>query len=224
MRHKDGTYRWMLSRGMAMWDTAGHPSRMAGSQTDITERKRTEERLVYEALHDPLTGLPNRALLQERLARAMARAQRGADTRFAVLFLDLDHFKRVNDRLGHLLGDQQLIAVARRLEACLRPGDTVARFGGDEFAILLEDITDLSDVTGIAQRLQQHLGRPLRLDSHEVCTTASIGIALSATAYDRPEEILRDADVAMYRAKALGRACHVVFDTAMHARAVACPP
>ncbi len=188
------------------------------------ERRRAEEQLLYDAFHDALTGLPNRAVLRERLERAMAHAKRRKDYVFAVLFLDLDHFKSVNDNLGHMIGDQQLIAVARRLEACLRPGDTVARFGGDEFAILLDDITDISDATRIAQRLQENLARPLCLDGHDVCTTASIGIALSAAGYDRPEDLLRDADIAMYRAKALGRARHEVFDTAMHARAVARPP
>ena len=185
------------------------------------ERRRVEEQLLHEALHDELTGLPNRALLRARLEHAMARAKRRQDYLFAVLFLDLDHFKIVNDSLGHTIGDQQLIATARRLETCLRPGDTVARFGGDEFTILLDDITDISDAIRIAQRLQKHLKQPLRLDGHQVCTTASIGIALSATGYDRPEDLLRDADIAMYRAKALGRARHEVFDTAMHARAMA---
>jgi diguanylate cyclase (GGDEF)-like protein len=187
------------------------------------ERRRVEEQLIHDAFHDALTDLPNRVLLRERLERAMARAKRRKDYVFAVLFLDLDHFKSVNDSLGHLFGDQWLIAVARRLETCLRPGDTVARFGGDEFAILLDDITDISDATRIAQRLQQYLAQPLRLDGHDVCTTASIGIALSTAEYDRPEDLLCDADSAMYRAKALGRARHEVFDTAIHARAVARP-
>lgn len=221
MPHKDGTYRWMLSRGMAMRDMDGKAYRMVGSQIDITERKRAEEQLLHDAFHDTLTGLPNRAVLKERLERAIARAKRREDYVFAVLFLDLDHFKIVNDSLGHMIGDQQLIAVARRLETCLRPGDTVARFGGDEFAILVEEITDISDAIRIAQRLQQHLALPFRLDGRDVFTTASIGITLSATGYSRPEDLLRDADIAMYRAKALGRARHEVFDTAMHTRAVA---
>jgi diguanylate cyclase (GGDEF)-like protein/PAS domain S-box-containing protein len=220
MWHKDGTYRWILSRGIAVQDVKGNVYRMAGSQTDITERKRAEEQLLYDAFHDTLTGLPNRAVLMERLEQAIARTTRRT-TAFAVLFLDLDHFKIVNDSLGHRIGDQQLIAIARRLEACLRPGDTVARFGGDEFAVLLEDITDISDAIRLAQKLQIDLALPLYLDGHAVCTTASIGIALSTTGYDRPEDILRDADIAMYRAKALGRARHEIFDAAMHTRAVA---
>ena len=170
------------------------------------ERKRVEAQLLHDAFHDMLTGLPNRVLLRARLECAIARAKRRKDYLFAVLFLDLDHFKIVNDSLGHTIGDQQLIATAHRLEACLHPGDTVARFGGDEFTILLEDIMDISAAIRIAQRLQENVERPLRLNGHDVCTTVSIGIALSATGYDRPEDLLRDADIAMYRAKALGRA------------------
>jgi diguanylate cyclase (GGDEF)-like protein/PAS domain S-box-containing protein len=220
MLHQNGTYRWVLSRGLAVRDHTGNVTRMAGSQTDITERK----------VADGLTGLPNRILFMERLDRALERAKRHKDSMFAVLFLDLDRFKVINDSLGHDVGDQLLISLARRLETSLRSSDTVARLGGmpimarlggDEFTVLLDEIHNVSDATCIAERLQQQLAAPFTIGGHEVFTTASIGIALSATGYDRPEDILRDAETAMYRAKNRGKACHEVFDTAMYARAVA---
>ena len=220
MLHQDGTYRWVLSRGLAVRNAAGVVSRMAGSQTDITERK----------VVDALTGLPNRILFIERLRHALERSKRHKETRFAVLLLDFDRFKVVNDSLGHAVGDQLLIAIARRLEASLRASDTVARLGGaptmarlggDEFTILLDEISTVSEATCVAERLQQQLVTPFTLGGHEVFTSASIGIALSATGYERPEDILRDAETAMYRAKTHGKACHEVFDTAMYARAVA---
>jgi diguanylate cyclase (GGDEF)-like protein len=157
----------------------------------------------------------------DRLAGAVTRARRREDYLFAVLFLDIDRFKVVNDSLGHIVGDLLLIAIARRLEICLRPGDTVARLGGDEFAILLEDISDVSDSIRVAERIQKELQYPFNLSGYEVFATASIGIAPGSSSYERAEDILRDADTAMYRAKALGRSRHQVFDKAMHARAVA---
>ncbi len=219
--HKDGNYRWMLTRGIAVPDVAGRPSRMAGSQTDVSDRKIAEERLMHEAIHDVLTGLPNRALFVDLLARSIGRSKRRDNYQFAVLFLDLDRFKVVNDSLGHMIGDELLKALAQRLQGCSRPGDTVARLGGDEFTILLDDVNDINDATRVAERIQQELGRPFALGGQEVFTSVSTGIALSATGYDRPEDVLRDADLAMYRAKALGKARHEVFDKAMHARAVA---
>ncbi len=219
--HKDGDYRWMLTRGIAVPDFAGRPSRMAGSQTDVTDRKTAEERLMHEAIHDVLTGLPNRALFMDLLARSIGRAKRRDNYQFAVLFLDLDRFKIVNDSLGHMIGDELLKTISQRLYTCLRPGDTVARLGGDEFTILLDDVNDVNDATRVAERIQQELTRPFSLSGQEVFTSASLGIALSATGYDRPEDVLRDADLAMYRAKTLGKARHEVFDKAMHARAVA---
>ncbi|HEY9805475.1 MAG TPA: PAS domain S-box protein, partial [Candidatus Obscuribacterales bacterium] len=220
MRHHDGSYRWMLSRGLAVRDADQKVSRMAGSQTDVTERKHVEEQLLHDAFHDVLTGLPNRALFMDRLGLAIERSKRPGNSLFAVLFLDLDRFKVINDSLGHMIGDQLLIAIARRLEACLRGGDTVARLGGDEFTILLEDIVDVHDATRIASRIHQALQSPFNLQGQEVFTSVSIGITLSETGYDWPEDLLRDADTAMYRAKSLGRACHEVFDRTMHLRAV----
>lgn len=224
--HADGAYRWVLARGLRVLDEQGRPARVAGSLTDITDRKVAEEQLLRNAFYDGLTALPNRALFMDRLGRAIGRARRHTDYLFAVLFLDLDRFKVVNDSLGHLIGDQLLIAVAKRLESCLRPGDTAARLGGDEFTLLLDDIHDEQDVTRVAERLQSELAKPFILDGQEVFPSASIGIALSgspsrATAYERADDLLRDADTAMYRAKALGRGRHEVFDEGMHARAVA---
>jgi len=218
--HRDGSYRWVLCRGVAERDGRGQATRMAGSLTDISDRKWAEERLVHDALHDTLTGLPNRALFTTLLDRAVIRLKRRRDTRFAVLFLDVDRFKNVNDSLGHMVGDQLLIEVARRLGACVRPEDTVARLGGDEFTILLEDIHDSADAIQVAERIQAEFISPVLVGSHEVFTSASIGIALSDTHYLRPEEVLRDADTAMYRAKSRGRARHEVFDADMHHTAV----
>ncbi len=218
MLHKDGDYRWMLNRGVAVNDPYGKPIRLAGSQTDITERKMTTEQLVHQALYDPLTHLPNRALFVDLLGRAVARAKRNEDYFFAVLFLDLDRFKIINDSLGHMVGDQLLINLSRRLETCLRPGDTVARLGGDEFTILLDDVHELAEATCVASRIQEKLGVPFNLSGHEIFTTASIGIALSNMLYDRPDDLLRDADTAMYRAKAMGKARYEVFDESMHTK------
>jgi diguanylate cyclase (GGDEF)-like protein len=187
---------------------------------DVTARKTAEMRLVHDAFHDALTNLPNRSLFTDLLARSIGRARRRADYNFALLFLDIDRFKVVNDSLGHLIGDQLLVAIARRLERCVRPGDTVARLGGDEFTVLLDDIVDASDATRIADRIQRDLNMPFNLSGQEVFTSASIGIALSGSAYERPDDLLRDADIAMYRAKALGKARYEVFDADMHARAV----
>jgi diguanylate cyclase (GGDEF)-like protein/PAS domain S-box-containing protein len=220
MLHRDGTYRWMRSRGLAVRDATGCAYRMAGSQTDITEGK----------VADALTGLPNRILFIDRLGYCIDRARRREASMFAVLFLDLDRFKIINDSLGHVVGDQLLVALARRLEGCLRASDlvarvntehTIARLGGDEFTILLEDIRDVSDALRVAERVQETVAQPFALNGQEVFTTASIGIATSATHYDSPEVVLRDADTAMYRAKSKGGGRCEVFDSAMRDRAVA---
>lgn len=221
IRHKEGVYIWAVTRGLALRDPSGAPLRMAGSQTDISDRKQAELRLRDQATRDALTDLPNRALFSELLAQAVEHARRDPQYRFAVLFLDVDRFKVVNDSLGHLLGDQLLVAVAHRLEHCVRPHDTVARLGGDEFAILLEGATQSPEPDWVAGRIQQALGRPFEIHGHEVFTTVSIGIAVGSTGYERPEDVLRDADLAMYRAKAEGRSRHQMFDATMHAEALA---
>ncbi|HYF00655.1 MAG TPA: EAL domain-containing protein, partial [Planctomycetota bacterium] len=218
IRHKEGFWCWMLARGIAVRER-GKAARMAGSQTDITERKRAEEQLVRQAFTDSLTGLPNRALFTDRLVQAHRRAKRRPEAPYCVLFLDVDRFKDVNDSLGHLNGDQLLTAIARRLENCVRPGDTVARLGGDEFAILLEDMQEAGDAVAVARRIQGQLTLPFMLDGQEIFASVSIGIC-DGRGYERPEDLLRDADTAMYRAKERGRNCYEVFDQAMHQRAV----
>ncbi len=189
-------------------------------RTDISLKRQTQEHLLYSTLHDALTGLPNRSLFTERLRHAMRRAARHPDDLFAVLFLDLDRFKDVNDNLGHFAGDELLRAVARRLEACLRPEDTVARLSGDEFAILLESITDASDAGRVAERIEEALSFPINLAGAEVLTSASMGIVTSSMSHDQPEQLLRSADMAMYRAKAAGRARYEMFDRTMHTDAL----
>jgi diguanylate cyclase (GGDEF)-like protein len=179
-----------------------------------------EEQLRHDALHDALTGLPNRLLFMERLAHALVRSKRREDFQFAVLFLDLDRFKVVNDSLGHHVGDELLTSVAARLLSCLRPSDTVARFGGDEFVILLEEISGPDDATRVADRIRAELVAPIVLEGFEVFTSVSVGIALSSSSYQRPEYLLRNADMAMYRAKARGTAGIEIFDRAMHAAAL----
>jgi diguanylate cyclase (GGDEF)-like protein/PAS domain S-box-containing protein len=220
IRHRNGSYRWTLARGLAVREPTGRPYRMAGSQTDVTDRKRAEQQLLHDALHDSLTGLPNRVLFQDRLSSALTRSKRRRSYLFAVLFLDLDRFKVINDSLGHLFGDELLVRVSRRLESCLRIGDTVARLGGDEFAILVDDTDREEDALEIAQRVQAEFLQPFELDGHEVFTSASIGIALSNVGYRRAEDLLRDADTAMYRAKARAENVPVVFDPEMHTSAL----
>ena len=219
IRHRNGTFRWFLCRGIAVRDASGQPLRLAGSLTDITERKEIEETLQRAALQDSLTGLPNRRMFNQRLDQALSYAKRRPEYRFAVLFLDFDRFKVINDSLGHEVGDHLLIDIAERLRGQLRATDLAARLGGDEFVVLLDDLRD-ADLQDIVERLQQTLLAPYHLNELEVCLTVSIGIVASDASYERPQDILRDADTAMYHAKAAGRARHALFDARMHEEAV----
>jgi diguanylate cyclase (GGDEF)-like protein/PAS domain S-box-containing protein len=212
LTHKLGHFVWTLMNISAICDSQGNASHLIFQFQDITDRKIEEERLVHNVFHDALTGLPNRVLFMDRLRLATERARRRKDQVFAVLFLDLDGFKAINDSMGHIMGDQLLIQISRRLKACLRTTDTIARLGGDEFTILLEDLTDERESLRIVERLQKELALPFKLGTSDVQVTASIGIASSNPGYERAEEILRDADMAMYRAKSAGKACYQLLD------------
>lgn len=221
MLHQDGQYRWMLSRGQAICDPSGHPIRLVGIQTDVTDLKRAEEILVHGALYDSLTGLPNRATLMERLRLVGTFAQRKPDYLFSVLFIDLDRFKMINDSLGHAIGDLLLSEIASRLSICLRPDDTIARLGGDEFVILLEDVKSHENVVAIAERILHELSLPFSLEGREIFTSGSLGITFSTNGLNHPEDLLRDAGLAMYRAKTQGRGRYELFHPRMHTSAVA---
>ena len=206
----DGSWRWMLVRGAAVRDEDGEATRIAGSQTDISERKAHEVRLLHNALHDALTGLPNRELFNDRLGHAVRRLRRRQDASFAVLFVDLDRFKDVNDSIGHSAGDILLQEVTSRLRGVVRPSDTVARLGGDEFTVLVEDI-DQAGAMHLAERIREAIAQPFSVQSFELFVTASIGVAMG-DADGSAEELLRNADRAMYHAKKRGRAQSVVYD------------
>ena len=218
LRRHDGVYRWHKVRANCGRDEDGCIVKWFGTNTDIDDQKQSESRLNYVAKHDPLTDLPNRAEFMRQLKMAIDRAETNPMARFAVLFLDLDRFKVINDSLGHLVGDELLRQIANRLLKHVRPGDVVARLGGDEFTILLNRTGDVSDVVQVAERVQKNLTKPFQIDSYEVFTSASIGIIVSDEIMRRPEDFLRDADSAMYRAKEAGKARYEIFDREMHAR------
>ena len=228
MLEQGGTYRWMLGRGVAARDDAGIAVRMGGSQTDITERKLAVEELLHHAFHDSLTGLPNRMLFMERLSGAAARLQRDDAPSIAVLYIDLDRFKIINDTFGHLMGDALLVEVGHRIERCLRPGDTVARMSertvarlaGDEFTVLIENVTDMADALRVAERVTESIGEPYVVEGRQMSVTASIGVAVSAAGFESPEDLLRGADAAMYRAKSLGKSRYAVCDRNVHEQAL----
>jgi len=237
MRHKDGSWRVLESTASVIPDDEGETEKLVIVNRDVTERKRAEAMLAHNALHDHLTNLPNRSLFLDRLQHALVRARRHSDYKFAVLFIDIDEFKVLNDSLGHSAGDELLIQIAKRLSASFRETDTIsrgfagrrepttvddglARLGGDEFTVFLEDIASAGDAVRVAQRIQSNWASPFQIDNRDVVITASIGVAFSAVSYDAAEHVVRDAEIAMYRAKRAGKARCEVFDPEMHASAV----
>jgi diguanylate cyclase (GGDEF)-like protein/PAS domain S-box-containing protein len=238
IRHKDGSWRFIESTASAIRSPEGETEGLVIVNRDITERKRAEEKLDHLSFHDGLTNLPNRALFLDRLQRAITQARRHSDFRFAVLFIDIDEFKFFNDSLGHVAGDALLIQIAQRLTVCLRGADTVsrprlgdtaeilsgestlARPGGDEFTVLIEELHDPSDTIRVAERIQQRLAAPFDLNGQEIVLTVSIGIAFSSSAGAEAQDVLGDAEIAMYRAKSTGKGRCEVFDHAMHAGAI----
>ena len=236
MRHKNGDWRILESTASPIQNGNGKLERLVIVNRDITERKRAEEMLEHRALHDGLTELPNRALFVDRLQHSLIRSRRHSDYSFVVLFIDIDGFKVLNDSLGHSAGDELLIQVAKRLAACFRETDTIARsasevnsklthdglarLGGDEFTALLDDVTEPSDAIRIARRILDKIAHPFNIGGQEIVVSASIGIAASSNAYEGADDLLRDAEIAMYRAKRAGKARCEVFDPAMHSSAV----
>ena len=219
IRHEDGTYRRFLCRGVASRSVGRRSTRIAGSLTDTTEQATAREQLRSSAFVDPLTGLCNRAVFVEGLGRRLEELkERRPGSRFAALYLDIDRLKVVNDSLGHQAGDELLTAASRRLETCLGQRDTLARLGGDEFAILLNEVDDPSQANAAAFRIQEALSAPFSIGGRQVFTSASIGIAFGQAQYSNPDEIMRDADTALYHAKKRGKARHELFDADMHAR------
>ncbi len=238
VRHKDGTWRTLESTASPIRNEKGQTDKLVIVNRDITERKRAEEMLAHNAFHDGLTNLPNRALFLDRLQQALTLSKRHPNYKFAVLLIDVDEFKIINDSLGHAAGDDLLIQIGQRLKESVRRADTVsrprtsdvpdrpanddtlARLGGDEFTILLDDIRDPIEAVRVAERVQAELAIPFVVNQQEIVISASIGIAASTSPHTHAEDLLRDADIAMYRAKRAGKACCEVSDTAMHENAV----
>ncbi|MBL8690858.1 MAG: EAL domain-containing protein [Rhodospirillaceae bacterium] len=220
IRRTDDAYLWVVARGLAVRDGLGRATRIAGSLTDVTERKYQEAQALHDALHDPLTQLPNRALFLDRVTQVLARAKRSGRGRFAVLCLDLDRFKLVNDSLGHHQGDELLAQVGRRLTAIAGQGQTVARPGGDEFAVLVDDVAGPVEARALAERLLVDLTKPIAVGDRQLVVTGSVGVALYEPIYDRADDMMRDAELAMYRAKSLGKARAELFHPSLHTHAV----
>ena len=215
----DGSVRWQQWTDAAIFDAEGQVIEYQSVGRDVTERRALEGRLEHQALHDSLTGLPNRRLFVDRLGQALRRIGRREEIKVAVLFMDLDGFKVINDSLGHQMGDKLLAEVAKRLRGCLRPEDTLARFGGDEFTVLIEDVEVSEDAMRVAERIVQALREPFTLEGRELYVGTSIGVGLGSGGMKDSEVLLREADTAMYRAKDEGSG-YKLFDPAMHGRAV----
>lgn len=218
-RHKDGETLYIENIGTNLLSD----EKLGGiviNTRDVTERHRDKEKLLFDAFHDTLTGLPNRALFLEHLAAALTRSRRHRKLDFAVLFIDLDGFKFVNDSLGHAAGDAMLVELAKRLTSCLRQGDTAARMGGDEFTVLVSDVKETFEAIEVAKRIQKIFSTPFHLAEHDVAVTASIGIAIANESYSKSADLLRDADAAMYESKQNGKARHTVFHIPVHENAL----
>lgn len=213
---KDGTTFWNELKLNPIFDSKNNLTRYVGLQTDITERISTEEQLLHNALYDKLTDLPNRTLFLDRLEQVLSYAKRNPDYNFSVLFLDIDRFKMINDSFGHPVGDELLMAVSLRLMNCIRAEDTISRFGGDEFVILLPNTPGLNNAITVANRIHEEIKQSFHLTTQDLTISVSIGIALSQSNYELAEDIIRDADIAMYRAKSMGRAQYAIFDTTMY--------
>ena len=220
LKHRNGDYRYFRSRGMVVFDSHNQALRMAGSQTDITEYNLAREQLLRDAFYDAMTSLPNRVLLLDRMSQALKQCKRRENEYCAVLFIDLNRFKLINDSLGHIIGDKLLVEVSKRLQRCIREGDTIARLGGDEFVVLMSSLEDVDDAKIAAQRIHDTLKHPFNLAGREVFSSASIGIAMGNRHYEQPEDLLRDADVAMHQAKEKGKDSYAVFQSAMHKEAI----